>query len=328
MPVLLVTIALLVGLRWLSSRQARIAELDQRVRERTSVLELARDAALDAARAKAQFLANMSHEIRTPMNGVLGVTELLLRSDLNPRQRHSADVIHGSGEGLLVVINDILDDSRFEAGALLLESLDFNLRMLIEDTSALLGERAHAKGIELACAWSAEVPEWINGDPHRLRQVLGNLLGNAVKFTQAGEVALTVSLQPVAAGVALQFSVRDTGIGMSEAELADLFQPFAQPDSSTRRGSGGSGLGLVIAQQIVRAMGRELELQSAKDVGTCATFTLLLRVARTTTDTGNAAPDALRGCTAWSRSRRTWMGSNLPGVFAATFASLTCVLCC
>ena len=138
------------------------------------------------------------------------------------------------------------------------------------------------------------MPDWINGDPHRLRQVLANLLGNAVKFTQVGEVVVNVSLQPVAAGAALHFSVRDTGIGMSESEMAGLFQPFSQADSSTTRKFGGSGLGLVIARQIVSAMVGELELRSAKGVGTCATITLPMRPARTTTDSATAAPEALR----------------------------------
>jgi len=249
-------------------------EVDQRA------LILARDAAEGAALAKAEFLANMSHEIRTPMNGVLGLSELLQGTELNRRQQYLVDMIHRSGRTLLNIINDILDFSKIEAGKLVLEQRPFDLRAFIEDIGEMFSETAHRAGLELACDLPADMHDVYRGDVERIRQVLTNLIGNALKFTEHGEVVVRVT--PATSDgdvVRMRFAVSDTGIGIPREHQARIFDSFTQADGSTTRQFGGTGLGLAICRQLVQLMGGEIGVTSEAGQGASFWFEIPLRKA-------------------------------------------------
>ena len=248
-----------------------------RQKHMAAALSAAHDAAIDAARAKSQFLANMSHEIRTPMNGVMNMAALLLETPLSTEQRDFAMTIESSAESLLTIINDILDFSKVESGHLEFETIDFDLCQVVESTADLLAERARQKEIELIACVDPNIPTALRGDPNRLRQVLTNLLANAVKFTHSGEVVLRVSTHSAEGnGVHLRFEVRDTGVGMTGKVRDRLFQPFMQADSSTTRKYGGTGLGLAISHRLVELMGGHFTVTSEPGAGSTFAFTARL----------------------------------------------------
>jgi two-component system, sensor histidine kinase and response regulator len=266
------------------SLQSFTASLEQMVASRTAELSttveqltVAKNAAEAASVAKSNFLANMSHEIRTPMNGVLGMTELLMATHLTDRQRRMAETVQRSGTALLGIINDILDFSKIEAGKLELERIEFGLRQTLDEAVELFAEPAGKKGVELTCFLPNEIPNAVIGDPIRLRQVLLNLLGNALKFTERGEVSVRVHcLSQEVDRVTLKYEVRDTGIGIPEEVQKRLFTAFSQADGSTTRRFGGTGLGLAIVRQLVHLMGGEVGIESVPGQGSTFWFTMQL----------------------------------------------------
>ena len=259
-------------------------------------LKHAKEFAELANRSKSEFLANMSHEIRTPMNGVLGMTELLLATSLTDKQRRYANNVRLSGEGLLTTINDILDFSKIEAGKLFLEQVDFDLRDAVEEVIELLAERAHAKNLELVCNIPAEVPTAVQGDPYRLRQVLMNLIGNAVKFTDQGEVVVDVStLEQSRTLVVLQILIKDTGIGIAQAAQCHIFDAFSQADGTTTRKFGGTGLGLSIAKKLVELMNGTIRVESTPGQGSIFSFTACFPKQVTSRASRPALPPSVQG---------------------------------
>ncbi len=262
--------------RYLRLRSQDLAEKELRVLAED--LARARDQAIALATVKTEFLANISHEIRTPLNGVIGMCSLLVETELGPEQRELAGGIRSSGEALLAVVNDVLDLSKLEAGRVELEQVEHSPRTIAEEVGDIVSAKAHESGLELIVDVAQDVPGLVLGDPTRLRQILLNLVNNAIKFTRQGEVVLRVWVEerPLAHSARLRFEVTDTGIGIPADRVSRLFQAFSQVDASTTRKYGGTGLGLAICKQLAEAMGGEIRVES--ELGSGSTFSLILEL--------------------------------------------------
>jgi len=274
----------------------RTRELNQMVEN----LEKMKEKAERETIAKGMFLSNMSHEIRTPLNGIMGMAELLIDSGLDTEQRDFAETIKSSSDSLLAVVNDVLDYEKMSAGKIELEKIEFNLRITVENVAELLAANAHKKGVEVATLIHSDIPDTLIGDPERLRQVLINLVGNSVKFTEQGEITISVFCEQQDTSeqdnsIMLRFEIEDTGIGMTPEESGKLFKPFTQADASTTRKYGGTGLGLALCKQLCALMGGDIHVESEKGKGSRFIFTILLHTLESQTPKAPVVPDSIQG---------------------------------